>query len=280
MLRRSIAAFAFSALAIAACNGNQTMNEAGGSDASDVGPDIVDHVVINDAGDVPMDVPMESSTTCGSGYGPCNPVTNAGCPTGQACFVASDGDGGVTTVCSMPGTAGWGQHCASADGCMQGFACLGSMCLRLCCGPGDNATCRSSPGGMNGALCNQPLAGVSFYGCQAVTNCDWFQQNCPGGGSCEPTDTAGDTACNPAGTGRAGAQCAGSSTSVNCAPGYTCILDMGSMTNAHCRQVCDPTVGPTDDAGTTPDGGVSRRCPTGTMCNPVGMRPMNYGVCI
>jgi hypothetical protein len=276
MLRRTTTSLAFALFAITGCNGGtMTVDDTGPADG---GMDIVmgdmgvDH---GSMGDTAMPETGTDGGSCGAGF-TCNPITNAGCATGMACITANDGDGGTIAMCVTPGTGGQGAHCATADACMQGFACLGSpgTCMKLCCGAGDNATCRSGPGGVNGATCSIMITGSPFFACQAASNCDWFLQNCPMGGNCQPTDAAGNTTCTTAGTGTQGAACMGP-----CAAGFTCIYDSAAMTTAHCLQVCDPTLGATDDAGTTPDGGVSRRCPSGLTCGPVGMRPMNYGVC-
>ncbi len=130
------------------------------------------------------------------------------------------------------------------------------------------------------ATCAIPLTGLPIFGCLPTVNCDWFAQDCPSGGNCRPVDTAGTTTCDTAGTGVDGDPCSGAGA-VACARGFACISQAtdGGSTGA-CRAVCDPTLAAGDDAGATPDGGVSRWCPTGRMFGRVNGQPSNYGVCV
>ena len=282
-LRHSSIALAFAAsLALVGCSGG-TDTDASTDGGTDVVRDVSnmdvqrDDVMGTDGGT------DGGGGTCSTGMlGSCNPVTNAGCPTGQACYIVGDGDGGVTASCSTPGTAGAEMPCANADSCLQGFACLGDpgRCVKLCCAPGDNDTCRNGPGGIRGATCSVGIQNVPVFGCQATTNCDWFAQDCANGNNCEPTDATGTTTCtSPGGTGMDGAPCGSASGAVDCALGYACIqLNNDAGTGPACRKVCDPTATGTD-AGTT-DGGVSRTCDAPLHCGGVNNRPNNYGVCV
>ena len=168
-----------------------------------------------------------------------------------------------------------------ARACLGGVSGGGSTCVKLCCGMGDNNSCRNGTGGMHGAVCAIQIQGLPFWGCLSVTVCDWFAKVCRAGQQCVPIDSMGSTTCVPAGTGTAGAQCQGPGDAgfPNCAAGYTCIQSSTNASDGFCRQVCDPTLG-TGDAGTTPDGGVSRACPSGITCDGVTGEPNTYGVCV
>jgi hypothetical protein len=268
---------AFAALALGACSGG------GGNDAGDTrGPsDAGDVAMVTDIG--PQDGPPEAGPACGSGLGPCNPVTNTGCATGQACQTSVNMDQtALVTSCGRAGTGGYGASCMSEDDCMETFTCLGDRgCMKLCCGLGDDETCRTGPGGRPGATCTAQIAtrngGPSgLWFCTLPMRCDWFAQDCAGGANCLPVRADGTTECQAAGTSTNGQPCGGS-TGMNCARGYICIA---AMPTAVCRQICDPTLAAGADAGTTPDGGVSRACPSGYRCGGVNDRPRNFGVCV
>jgi hypothetical protein len=285
LLRRPSIALMFTAsLGLAGCP-QPGAPDTGFTDASDTVQDT--HNVMDVQHDAPpTDVPMDtSSATCSTAMlDNCNPVSNAGCMTGQACYFGGNGDGGVTSGCNTPGTITTGHACSTAEGCLPGLACLGTpgTCVKLCCGPSDNQTCRTGPGGMPGATCSIPINGVPFYGCLATQNCDWFAQDCTNGGNCQPVDSSGTTTCATAGTATDGAACGGSAG--DCARGFTCIQS-GDAGAAVCRQVCDPSFVTGSDAGPTPDGGVPHTCSTGFHCGQVGFPPSggtisNFGVCI
>lgn len=260
--------------------------DSGGTDASDTRADINNMVDVPRV-DMGMGVDTPPTGTCPTAMlGPCNPVTSAGCMTSQGCYTVGEPDGGVTGMCATPGTGGNETPCNGGNDCLQGFACLGmgtgpNHCVKLCCGVGDNDTCRNGIGAIHGATCSVQITGLPFFGCQAATACDWFAQDCANGNSCMPTDTAGTTSCTtPVGTGTEGANCGSGTGAVACARGYLCIMsgsDAGPA--AVCAHLCDPSYVAGTDAGTTPDGGVSRACPTGLNCHPVNGTPPNYGVC-
>jgi hypothetical protein len=288
ILRRSSMVFALTAgLALSACSGGGDTDVVG-TDASDRGTDMgITGDVVNphDAGDTGVVTDTGMTGTCAAAMlGTCNAISNAGCMSGTGCYLANDGSGGVTGMCVSVGTVAVGEACSSANDCIQGLACLGEpgRCVKLCCGPGDNDTCRNGPGFQRGSVCSIPITGLPIYGCQATMNCDWFAQDCANGNNCEPTDATGTTTCTTiVGTGVDGDACGSSTGAVNCALGYTCITiasDAGTG-GAACRQVCDPTVSGTD-AGTPADGGVARTCPTDRHCGRVTDRPNNYGVCV
>lgn len=288
MLRRpSILLVAFTSVGLMNCS--QPVEMDSGTDVTDAGVhDTGTNMDVQHADVPPTDTGTDGgSATCGTGLGPCNPVTQTGCGTGMACIFGGDGDGGVTSICTSPGAGAPGATCNSADGCLQGFACLGNPghCTKICCGPGDNETCRTGVGGVHGATCAIQIQDVNFYGCQATTTCDWFAQDCANAtDNCQPIDSTGTTTCVAGGTGTDGASCGGGTGAVDCARGFICISagpDAGS--GGVCRAICDPS-DTTGDAGTTPDGGVSRLCPTGRHCGGLnfadGHSLPNFGVCV
>lgn len=260
--------------------GDPAVVDAGGDtrtpDASDssVTPDVPEA----GAPDV-RDVVMDTGPTCGDGIGPCNPVTNANCGSGESCRLAGDGMGGNTTMCGPAGSGGWNAPCSGMMPCREGFACLTNdmgatfRCVRLCC-EGDNARCRdTAAGGRVGATCSVRINGLSFMGCQEASSCDWRLQNCPMmTQNCVPTDERGTTACNPTGMGATGAMCGGS-TGVQCQRGHLCAGPMGGV--ATCLRICDPMATMATDGG-----GMFQVCPSGMRCGPVNGFPADFGVCI
>lgn len=68
-----------------------------------------------------------SGSTCGGTLGACNVVTNANCAPGEGCYAGRSADGGVGATCAPAGSRGWGEACTTANGCREGFACLGTQ---------------------------------------------------------------------------------------------------------------------------------------------------------
>ena len=223
---------------------------------------------------------------CGAGLGACNIATNAGCTTGNGCYAVRGADGGVASQCAMAGAHGWGDTCASANDCREGFACLGSpgSCMKLCCGS-DNASCRDETrGGHAGALCAGGITGTDVRTCMDATNCDVYattNNGCPADRPrCEFIAADGTTNCFAAQAGSP-TSAEGGPCCVNnrCQPGFVCVprdLSMATAAcieaspNRLCRRACDMNRSP--DAGT--------QCPSGQACT-VGFNgaPTGYGAC-
>jgi hypothetical protein len=210
---------------------------------------------------------------CGRGRGACNPVDNSGCTSGQACQVyANTEQTALVTMCGEAGSGGYGTMCTQDTECMETFTCLGNRCVKLCCGAGDDETCRSGPGGRPGATCNGQIStmnggGSGLFFCSLPVRCDWFTQtDCAPNETCSPTRMDGTTECREAGTASEGMECG----SARCEHGYVCI-STGADMPGYCRRICDPTGAATE--------GDFRTCPTGFTCGRVNMLPTNFGIC-
>jgi hypothetical protein len=201
---------------------------------------------------------------CGSMFSPCNPVTNQGCPAGQACVLMNAAM--RRSACVPAGRGAFGAACMSAEECQEGLVCLGNKCTRWCCGSGDNATCRSMPGGRPGAICNINVRDTGLFACSLPDNCDVHQQNCMNmTDSCVPVGADGTTQCiTPNAMARPGGPCMFLN---DCPRGHICVGPEGMTT---CRPVCDPT-------GMAM--GTFSRCAAPLTCGRVTGGPMNVGVC-
>ncbi len=268
------------AFTLAACGGPSTIDDVSTGDGA---TDTVGDIPSVDVRDVPSDVGDGGSgdaggATCGEMIPVCNPVTNRGCATGQACSLT--GAAGMQTGrCIAAGVGGWEAPCGAAMPCREGFACLSNdmgmtfRCVKLCCGPADTDRCRDiATGGRVNATCSVNINGVDFMGCSA-DSCDWHLQDCPRRGTvaqtCLAIDVRGATACAVAGMAMAGDPCV---RSTDCVQGHLCIT-AGTGTPT-CRRVCDPTATSPADGG-----GAFRTCPMGFVCRGIRDRPPDFGDC-
>jgi hypothetical protein len=221
----------------------------------------------------PTDVEADGAdggATCGAAIATCNPVANAGCAAGTACYAT----GPSTAMCTAPGTHRAGELCSRPADCLPGLVCITTSmdsmarCYVTCCSPNDNDRCHdTSVGGTSTSSCGLTVPGSNYRACTQPSRCNWFTQNCASGGNCLPVDAVGNTQCWPAGPAGAGASC----TTDNCGPGLVCLGP--SRDQAICRAVCDPTF------RGSPDAGGSRACPSGFSCLQVPMTPANFGGC-
>jgi hypothetical protein len=274
MHKSSLALLAVIALATAGCPAPMP-----GPDAGDSGTTNDVRTNPNDGGTNPNDGgtnPNDSGgpVNCGSGMGPCNPVTNAGCQAGEACVRAMTSGGQVTTQCVTAGTAGFGGDCTQPTDCREGFVCLSTgKCHKLCCGAGDDSTCRDTAGGgLPNATCSIQISdqgggATGLFACQLPTRCDPFAQDCPTAtDNCQYTRADGTTQCVPSGTATDGMTC---NSTTPCAQGFLCI---GSGASGTCRKYCNPMA--------PGDAGAARTCPSGFQCGGVSQLPNNFGVCV
>jgi MYXO-CTERM domain-containing protein len=95
---------------------------------------------------VPSSPPSQGA--CAAQF-PCNPVTNAGCPTGYACDLAQGG----FACYEPPNNAALCGNCNNQGGpfCQGGLTCAGTQCAKFCC---DSADC-------GGATCNKSVFGAN-----------------------------------------------------------------------------------------------------------------------
>jgi len=270
MLRCSAAVLLVAALA--ACGSPEPMRDASPDARGDAGSmSMADAMVPVDTGVSPTDgstmmMGDGGSMTCGAIYSPCNPVTNAGCAAGQMCVIIDS----MTrmSVCVPAGRGAFGAACTSDDDCQEGLNCIGSKCTRWCCGLGDNGTCRGTPGGRPGAICNIEVEGTGLFACSLPDNCDVHQQNCMDAmQACVSIGADGTTQCV---TPIAGATPGGACSALNgCPRGYICVSSMGGAST--CRQICDPT---------NMSMGMFSTCPMGQTCSRINGQPMDVGACI
>ncbi|MEI8256723.1 MAG: hypothetical protein WCJ30_13695 [Deltaproteobacteria bacterium] len=189
----------------------------------------------------------------------CNPYVQTGCAAGLACQLAATAAGPYTAACSVPGPGIFGARCASTTECGPGLVCAAGQCRLLCC-PDDPAACTGGDVPTT-ARCDRDF-GLGAMGLQACSaHCSWERQDCAGGLTCTPLDSAGVVSdCVAPGTGTNGATC-GATT--DCAGGFVCLLEAGVSV---CRRVCNPTVTPTPCAFTQ-------------ACLPVRGAPATFGAC-
>ncbi len=228
-----------------------------------------------------------SAMTCGATLGPCNLVTNAPCAAGTGCYAGVAPDGTLGASCAESGRRGWGEACTTANGCREGFACLGTpgACVKLCC-ENDNASCRDETrGGRPGAICAGGVTGTDVHTCTEVTSCDLYATSanrCPAERPrCDLLADDGTANCFAleagATPGGDGATCC---TNSRCQPGFLCVpatpgggteACVAAMPNRACRRVCNPTL---------TGGDAGAQCPAARMC--VGFSagaPESYGRC-
>lgn len=182
-------------------------------------------------------MPDARAVACLNDRGRCNPVNNAGCPSGYRCDIPE-------FICRSAGTGGWGYPCTSMDECREGFICAPNsrgasqgVCLKLCCQGDDNWCQDVASGGRADALCSTALE-------VGITVC---------GMPCDPTITANGCpaakpycAFNPL-TDRfycseqtttpprpLGSSCA---YSQDCSPGFACAGEPST-----CMEMCNPTL--------------------------------------
>lgn len=227
------------------------------------------------------------SPGCGGTLGTCNVVTNASCAPGEGCYAGRSADGGVAAACAEAGRRGWGEACTSANGCREGFACLGTpgACVKLCC-QNDNASCRDEArGGRPGAVCAGAVTGSDIRTCMEISSCDVYatsDNRCPAGRPrCDIIAMDGTTNCFPqdpaAPPGGDGTACC---TNSRCQPGLVCVPrdpSMGGVAcvaatpNRVCRRVCNPTLTGTD---------AGAQCPAAQLCSlRFNDTPEGYGAC-
>lgn len=243
----------------------------------------------SDRGAVTDRVAPDSGFTanCGSTLGPCNVVTNAGCTAGDGCYAGRIADGGVGATCAPAGSHGWGESCTTANGCREGFACLGTpgVCVKLCC-LNDNASCRDEArGGRPGAVCAGAVTGSDVRTCMEIQSCDVYATSanrCPAERPrCEIIASDGTTNCFAQDTaGAPGGDGVACCTNNRCQPGLVCVpVDrtmgnvacMASAPNRVCRRVCNPTLGGAD---------AGAQCPAGQACViNFTDTPQTYGAC-
>ncbi len=112
----------------------------------------------------PAATPWECNGSC---HGPagCDPITSSGCPATESC--------NPVLGCRPAGSGVAGTPCRYHEDCLRGLFCLGTtlddgICTILCCGPGDDARCRTaSLGGSPGATCATPMSGIDLWACES-----------------------------------------------------------------------------------------------------------------
>ena len=181
----------------------------------------------------------------------CNPVTQAGCETGNICTV---GDQAGNLYCVAPGDIpAFGDCAADPSGCSTGL-CLGTATEAICM-----PFCNTSADCPDGRLCNVGLQGTDFVFCgDAPVSCDVLAQDCPNNQGCYIASQAGDTQCASHNGKATGAACQYLN---DCAPGNLCL---GSGTGT-CTKLCDTAATP----GT---------CAAGQTCQSLGL-PGTVGAC-
>ncbi|MDW8362142.1 MAG: hypothetical protein RMK74_07065 [Myxococcales bacterium] len=139
--------------------------------------------------------------------GECNLLTNAGCPTGQACYFLAESAGmPPRPMCQPAGTGGDGARCTSYMNCREGYTCDtgAGICRHYCCMESDTGC----PTGQSCSIVlvddmGNPL-GVGF--CKLPDVCDPIAQTgCMGEDACYPTRDG--FACARPGTRGEGAAC-------------------------------------------------------------------------
>jgi hypothetical protein len=196
--------------------------------------------------------------------GQCNPICQTGCNNCGWCAVVG---GAAMCVTGTAGEKDVGTICdpSKTSECLPGLYCqpetCGSVstgsCYRIC----DPADTKSGVNSICGAMsaCNvaaKKSGGVTppFMLCSPI--CDPLSpsnMNCQAPFGCYPSG-ATTTECDCAGTAVVGDQC---KLAEACAPGETCVGQMGSAT---CRAICTATVACTSGTCSIPMGALSGTC--------------------
>jgi hypothetical protein len=203
---------------------------------------------------------------------PCSLVPQCGCGSGSACDINEQT--GTGTACRAVATAGTeSSTCAGPTNCAAGYVCIGDgtndACEKYCA---SNSDCT----GPRGQCVIQIVNGSGSAIAGAVvcsSDCDPTQVTnplCPTGWTCDLFEAPynGSTydivSCRAAGTAAQGATC---STTIACAPGYSCVTVGGSN---ECARICAPPS--------------STGCPSGMTCDAFQtaftVAGTQYGVCL
>jgi hypothetical protein len=205
-------------------------------------------------------------------YSPCDPFSNAGCPSDQKCSTLRNGST-LALGCGSKGNKGEEDLCTpipttgpqTGDDCGDGLACfsvatLSSVCHRICALTGPD-TC---PGSETCSLLVGTFTdstGLAF--CHATTPCQALgQTGCPADQACYYVDQKGSICASP-GTAQPGSTCVHAN---DCAQGATCLTVNGIGT---CFSFCSTA------SGGTPS------CSAGATCTALGgaSKETNLGTC-
>ena len=196
----------------------------------------------------------------------CSPVGSRGCTAGRGCYVTP-----TTRLCTLGGTAGWLESCASPSACRPGFVCYFGQCNKTCCGDSDCTDAAS--GGRPNTYCLRDSSGVFEYGLCLTTMCDrqaLTDNGCPRSMpycGFSPTTRmyrcVGHTVVPPRADGE---PCRPDN---DCIVGYVCASPTG--TDFACRRACN--------VNTAPLGG-TYACPSGFECGRVGALADGSGACV
>ena len=163
------------------------------------------------------------------GAGGCDPITNAGCGAGQACFaLISTGE----RLCQPEGARATGMTCSAMGDCVQGATCFffapeRGLCLDYC---RSDADCGRQPASIGCNLNDATGIGSCFQGCDPAD-----PASCGSGVACFAMGTA--SACNTTGPTGLGQPC-GFTFEDACAPGLMCLANAEGV-NA-CFAQCGP----------------------------------------
>lgn len=196
--------------------------------------------------------------------GPCDPVTQTGCVTGQKCTYIQGTSN--HTGCATDGTTPIGGSCTSAgvDDCVGGSYCQGGECVAICSTSPD--TCGSSAQCQLYANTFDDRTNVGL--CVSVCN-PLDVTSCGSGEMCALVISSGIATCQPVGgTSTSGASnCAANPGTQGCDcmylnacnPGYGCLLvnDPSNPTGNVCAFFCDPTQGGAGPSCSSATGGGS-----------------------
>jgi len=187
-------------------------------------------------GDKTCDKATETCQTCpgdcGTCPGECNPITMAGCPSGQQCYPVVIGK----PVCAPPGALAVGKPCNALADCALGALCISGVCSAVCdpTGATPNVPCNAPASCGQLSSGSKPLAqtiGVCTGGstCNLATNA-----GCSTSLACVSAGLNGTgKACVKPGTGGSNAVCAGS---LDCLATHICVND--PFNKKTCVQKC------------------------------------------
>jgi hypothetical protein len=210
---------------VSACSGDDGDDGNGNGDLQDAGP--TDTV----SPDVEQPDPDTSSDTMQPDVEPdvmmgCNLFTNAGCPDGNNCYPANQGD----NVCRQYSSGnGEGSSCGGVGGCGENLYCNNGACRTRC-----------NPDGDPGCDSDETCIGFSnldgFGVCRP--NCDLYpEDSCGDGQKCFPF-TNGNQCIDFNSDKMLGDSC--DPNSDPCAEEQACLPNQNSSGNS-CRAFCDPS---------------------------------------
>lgn len=255
---RSLAALSFSALLFAACSDEDDERPDSGVVSEDSG-------VLADSGEAPD--AGEAMDAQAPDTGLCDPIGNAGCGEGQACYFVTPPINAPQCRNLRPMPKQHEQACTGTD-CDVGLVCLdlgmGAKCHGICDEANGGVGCEDLTGASDMYVCNGIMSGMTDLAFGACIGrggaCVPHMDTCAANKVCSLPTGMGRPSCEDLGTVAIGGDC----SMENCARGGICI----SLNNGP---------GPTCYVPCNPQMPMMSGCPDPLMCS--GLSGQTFGIC-